>query len=186
MRQRKPVGRREGCAPKLSCRLGRRQVSNGRGIKKGTQGSLLAWRAVSPLLVRLLFCIQFSHMRTEGCRVSLWGDDSRSYNAPGLIPTFLPYTGKYTYSLLMEHPLVPDYRNILSEIPLYILQNIPMDLLKFLRFIRPSLQPTRYTPHHKYLYVSAGGFTSTSDCTTGRDARWDNYLLLQFGCSLTP
>ena len=37
-----------------------------------------------------------------GCRVSLWGDDSRSYNAPGLIPTFLRYTGKYTYSLLLE------------------------------------------------------------------------------------
>ena len=32
-----------------------------------------------------------SHVRAEGNgrRVSLWGDDSRSYNAPGLFPTFL-------------------------------------------------------------------------------------------------
>ena len=51
---RRPVGRKEGCAPKLSCRLGQRQVSNGRGIhRKGTQGSLLAWRAASLLLGRL-------------------------------------------------------------------------------------------------------------------------------------
>ena len=49
-----------------------------------------------------------SHVRAEGNgrRVSLWGDDSRSYNAPGLIPTFLRYTGKYTYSLLLERSSV--------------------------------------------------------------------------------
>ena len=51
------------------------------------------------------FCIK-PHMRDrnegKGCRVSLWGDDSRSYNAPGFIPIFLRYTGKYTYSSLLE------------------------------------------------------------------------------------
>ena len=36
----------------LSCR--RRQVSFGRGVWKGTQGSVLAWRAASLLLGRLL------------------------------------------------------------------------------------------------------------------------------------
>ena len=48
---------------KRSCR--RRHVSNGRGIKKGTQGSLLAWRAASLLLVRLLFVLK-PHMRDDG------------------------------------------------------------------------------------------------------------------------
>ena len=61
----------------------------------------------------------------KGCRVSLWGDDSRSYNAPGLIPTFLLYTGKYTYSLLLErfsatwlqeYSIMPRVLEILSNI----------------------------------------------------------------------
>ena len=33
--------------------------------RKGTQGSLLAWRAASLLLIRLLFCIK-PHMRDDG------------------------------------------------------------------------------------------------------------------------
>ena len=73
------------------------------------------------------------------CRGSLWGDDSRN--------TRIPYSWNFS--------LVPDYKNILqchvfqkSHAVFYILQNIPMVLLKFLLFIRPSLQPTRYTPHH--------------------------------------
>ena len=62
-----------------------------RGIKKGTQDSLLSWRTASLLLVRLLFCIKTSHMRTEGCRASLscrvnrWGHDSRN---PALLASF--------------------------------------------------------------------------------------------------
>ena len=40
-------------------------LSNGRGIKKGTQGSLLAWRTASLLLVRLLFVLK-PHMRDDG------------------------------------------------------------------------------------------------------------------------
>ena len=40
-------------------------LSNGRGIRKGTQGSLLAWRTASLLLVKLLFCIKL-HMRDDG------------------------------------------------------------------------------------------------------------------------
>ena len=70
-------------------------------------------------------------MREEyaGCRVSLWGDDSRSYNAPGLIPTFLRYTGKYTYSLLLErssgtwlqeYSTLPRVAEILSNILFHI------------------------------------------------------------------
>ena len=66
------------------------------GFGAGLEGSFF-W-------VGFPFCIR-PHMWKmnggKGCRVSLWGDDSRSYNAPGFIPTFLRYTGKYTYSLLM-------------------------------------------------------------------------------------
>ena len=47
------------------------------------------------------------------CRVSLWGDDSRSYNAPGLIPIFSDTPRKYTYSLPKERS--SDYKNILLE-----------------------------------------------------------------------
>ena len=48
---------------------------------KGTQGSVLSWRAASFLLRRLLTWYQTSdarEIRREGCRVSLWGDNSRS------------------------------------------------------------------------------------------------------------
>ena len=58
--------------------------------RKGTLGSMLAWRAAFLLLIRLLFALTKTSLVRErkraSCRVSLWGDDSRSYNAPGLIP----------------------------------------------------------------------------------------------------
>ena len=68
-------------------------MSNGRGEKKGDarfgaglEGSFSSFGETS-LVVLTLGC-QVGKWRGD-CRVSLWGDDSRSYNAPGLIPTFL-------------------------------------------------------------------------------------------------
>ena len=63
-----------------------RYIERGRKVRCWLGGQLLfSWIGFS-------FCIR-PHIRKrnggKGCRVSLWGDDSRSYNAPGLILTFL-------------------------------------------------------------------------------------------------
>ena len=55
--QRRLVGRRERCAPKVSCRLGPAvdvKCRVAEAYRKGTQGSVLASRAASLLLGRLL------------------------------------------------------------------------------------------------------------------------------------
>ena len=70
-------------------------------FRKGTLGSVLAWRAASLLLIRLLFVLKTSVVRerkTTSCRVSLWGHDSRN--------TRIPYSWNFS--------LVPDYKNILQ------------------------------------------------------------------------
>ena len=68
--------------------------------RKGTLGSVLAWRAASLLLIRLLFVLKTSVVRERkrtSCRVSLWGHDSRN--------TRIPYSWNFS--------LVPDNKNIL-------------------------------------------------------------------------
>ena len=66
--------------------------------EKGTQGSVLAWRAAS-LVVLNLSCERGMEGRLQSEPMGGWLKDLESTL---LIPTFFRQTGKYTYSLLLE------------------------------------------------------------------------------------
>ena len=98
----------EACDYKELCRMA--EV-----CRKGTQGSVLAWRAASLLSIRLLFVLKppLWDRKRVNCRVSLWGHDSRSSALLASLWHFSARRGNTRIPYSWSVPLVPDYKNIL-------------------------------------------------------------------------